>query len=346
MIRNRSSATAASVLALALAASVSVANPARRLLELVRVQRPMQHRNITLFPLTGPSGSAADFTLLDEAIRSGRVEVQEKDGGVVNTVRMRNTGKGHVFGMAGEIISGAKQDRMLEHDVLLPPGSAWLDVPVYCTEHGRWAGSSARFESKGQVVAGRVRARAAQSGSQSEVWDEVGATRRTLGVATPTEAFAKVYEDSDVQEQTRSYHERFDRLPALNPEAVGVAVAVGDRLVCVDLFASSELFRQMWPKLLRSYVIDAVAARPEGRLGVADVASFVRAAARGSAAERSNVGTGSLWRLSGAGCSGSALTFRGGIVHLDLFPDERFSTDRSEEGDAPRLDIRRQGSHR
>lgn len=346
MIRNNLSVTAAAALALLLIAPVSVANPARRQLELVRVQRPMQHRNITLFPLTAPAGGAVDLTLLDDAIRSGRVEVEEKDGGVVNTVRMRNTGKGYVFGMAGEIISGARQDRMLEHDVLLPPGSAWLDVPVYCTEHGRWVGSSARFESKGQVVAGRVRARAAQSGSQSEVWDEVGETRRTLGVATPTEAFAKVYEDSDVQEQTRSYHERFDRLPALNPEAVGVAVAVGDRLVCIDLFASRELFREMWPKLLRSYVIDAVAARPEGRLSAADVSSFIRDAARGSATERSSVGAGSLWRLSGAGCSGSALVFRSGIVHLDLFPDGRFPTDRGEEGDAPRLDIRRQGSRR
>ena len=61
---------------------------------------------------------------------------------------------------------------------------------------------------------------------------------------------------------------------------------------------------------------------------------------------RTALSVGSLWRLSGAGCSGSALVFRSGIVHLDLFPDGRFSTDRGEEGDAPRLDIRRQGSRR
>jgi len=108
------------------AASISTAQPhegsaATNLLSRVSVGSQSGYENLTLFPLVGPASTYSIYALLDEAIRSGRVKVQEKDGGEVNTVRMKNAGKTRVFGMAGEIVSGAKQDRMLQDDVLLPP---------------------------------------------------------------------------------------------------------------------------------------------------------------------------------------------------------------------------------
>jgi hypothetical protein len=325
-------------------AALANANPVTNLLRVLSVQQPLQHRNLTLFPLTGPKGSLPTFEMLDAAIAAGQVQVREKGSGEVNTVRIRNTGKSHVFGMAGEIISGAKQDRMLQNDVLLPPNSAWLDVPVYCTEHGRWSGSSADFGTRSEMAAGRVRARAAQSGSQSEVWDEVDVTRSALKVATPTQAFTKVYEDADVQQKSSSYVSHFERLPELRPDAIGVALAVGGRLVCVDLFSSPHVLRQMWTKLLRSYVIDAVSVTPAGRFGAEAVAEFLRGAARASCSSRPAVGAGALWRLSGGAVSGSALTFRQGVVHIDLFPGEGVPVDGDPDTDAPRLQIRRDNS--
>ncbi|MBN2466175.1 hypothetical protein JXD38_11195, partial [candidate division WOR-3 bacterium] len=242
--------------ALVAAAGIAVAQPkpgpaATRLLDGIAVKSPFGYKNLILFPLVARPSGWSSYTLLDDAIRSGQVKVQEKDGGQVNTVRVKNTGKTYVFGIAGEIVSGAKQDRMLENDVLLPPGSGWLDVPVYCTEHGRWSGTSESFGTKGYVVSGRVRQRAAETQSQEVVWDEVDAAHRGLGVATPSQAFAKVYEDKRAQEQARPYLDELDRLPDLCPGALGVVVAVGNRIVCVDAFGSPVLFRKMWPKLLR-----------------------------------------------------------------------------------------------
>jgi hypothetical protein len=244
-----------------------------------------------------------------------------------------------VFGIAGEIVSGAKQDRMLQDDVLLPPGSGWLDVPVYCTEHGRWTGTSMNFGSKGYVASGRVRERAARTQSQQEVWAEVDAAHEGLGVATPSRAFAKVYEDESAQEQARPYYEKLDRLPELCPGALGVVVAVGSRIVCVDAFGSPALFRKMWPKLLRSYVIDAMQSRPAGRIEQKQVQQFVDDAALAEVADQPTVGAGRLQRLAAANASGSALLFRSSVVHLDLFPD---SNPETRDGSAPRLDFRRQ----
>ena len=330
--------------AIAAAALVATAQPlggstARDLLSRVSVGSPSGYENLTLFPLLARTSGHSTYGLLDEAIRSGRVKVQEKDGGQVNTVLMKNTGKSYVFGMAGEIVSGAKQDRMLRDDVLLPPGSGWLDVPVFCTEHGRWAGTSMSFGTKGHVVSGRVRERASKSQSQEEVWAEVDAAHQGLGVTTPSRAFARVYEDKDAQEQARPYIDKLDGLPRLFPGALGVVVAVGSRIVCVDLFGSPALFRKMWPKLLRSYVIDAMQSPSHGRLSKKQVQQFVRGAARARVTGQPTVGAGKLQRLSAANASGSALVFKNAVVHLDLFPGLSIETD---DGPTPRLDFRRQ----
>jgi hypothetical protein len=330
--------------AIVAAACVAAARPhsgsaATVLLARVTVKNPSAYGNLTLFPLVGPAATNSGYVLLDAAIRSGQVKVQEKDQGEVNKVRMKNTGKNYVFGIAGEIVSGARQDRMLQDDVLLPPGSGWLDVSVYCTEHGRWTGTSMDFGTKGYVASGQVRERAAKTRSQQEVWDEVDAAHAGLGVATPSRAFAKVYEDKDAQEQARPYYDKLDRLPELCPNALGVVVAVGSRIICVDAFGSPALFRKMWPKLLRSYVVDAMQSRPAGKIGQKQVQQFTDDAALADVSDQPTVGAGRLQRLTAANASGSALVFRSTVVHLDLFPD---SNPETRDGSAPRLDFRRQ----
>jgi hypothetical protein len=339
-MRNLSSVAAALAAAFCVAAGQPhVASPATDLLARLTVRSPSGHENLTLFPLTGPASGYASYRLLDEAIRSGQVRVQEKDGGEVNTVRMRNAGKTYVFGMAGEIVSGAKQDRMLQDDVLLPPGSGWLDVPVYCTEHGRWTGATMSFGTKGYMASGKVRGKASQTGSQEEVWAEVDAAHAQLNVATPSRAFAKVYEDKGAQEQAQPYLDKLDGLPSLFPGAVGVVVVVGSQIVCVDAFGSPELFRKMWPKLLRSYVVDAMQSQAYGKLTAKQVQQFVRSAAGAQVTSRPTIGAGTLQRLTASNVSGSALVFKKTLVHLDLFPGSSLETD---DGSTPRLDLRRQ----
>jgi hypothetical protein len=335
---SRAAAVIATVASIA-AAQPLARSPATNLLSRVSVRSQSGYENLTLFPLVGAAATNTSCTLLEEAITTGQVKVQEKDGGQVNTVRMKNTGKTNVFGMAGEIVSGAKQDRMLQDDVLLSPGSGWLDVSVYCTEHGRWIGSSMSFGTKGYVASGAVRGRAARTQSQEEVWAEVDAAHEGLGVATESRAFAKVYEDKAAKEQAQPYYDKLDRLPEICPNALGVVVAVGNRIVCVDAFGSPALFRKMWPKLLRSYVIDAMQSRPAGSIGQKQVQQFIKTAALAEVTDQPTVGAGRLQHLTAANASGSALVFRSSVVHLDLFPD---SNPETRDGSAPRLDFRRQ----
>ncbi|MFO7676715.1 MAG: DUF6569 family protein [bacterium] len=320
---------------------LAAANPLSGVLGRLAVRPAVRHGNLTVFPLVGATGGSGSYLTLDKAIARGRVEVQEKDGGDVNLVRVRNTSNGHVFGLAGEIITGAKQNRMLERDVLLPPNSGWLELPVYCVEHGRWHGETMEFSSKGQVAAGRVRGRAANTRDQSEVWAEISANKADLGVAAPTSRFDAVFEDRNVQDEVRGYRAKLEsQVPALAPGAVGVAVAVGGRFVCVDVFGSPALFRALWPRLLESYVVDALAGRPAGAMTADDVRAVLRDAASAAQVARPSVGVGQAWRIEGTAVTGSALVRGKEVVHLDLFPAE-------DGGATPlRLDIRRPGGIR
>jgi hypothetical protein len=184
-----------------------------------------------------------------------------------------------------------------------------------------------------------VRERAAKTESQQEVWDAVDAAHAGLGVATPSRAFARVYEDKDAQEQAQPYLDKLDGLPALFPGAIGVAVAVGEKIICVDAFGSPELFRKMWPKLLRSFVIDAMQSQAHGKLTARQVQQFIRSAAGAQVSNRPTVGAGTLQRLTAPNASGSALVFKKSVIHLDLFPD---GNPVREDVPAPRLDVRRQ----
>jgi len=306
------------------------------LIQSLKAGNPITYKNLTVFPLIGKSTGSGAYVLLDKAIAEGDVEVQEKEGGEVNTVRVRNTSKKSVFGMAGQIITGAKQNRMLGKDIILPPESGWLDVSVYCVEHGRWSGVSMDFGSKGQIAAGRVRAKAANSQSQSGVWDEVRANNAELGIVTESDRFDAVFDDTKVQGDLSGYKKELEKkLPKLAPTAVGVAVAVGDRIVCCDAFSTPALFHKLWPRLLESYVIDAMARTPEGKTDKADVGRFLADAAEGSIVARQSIGAGKLFRVEGDVATGSAIVNGSEVVHLDLFPSE-------EAGGTPfELDIRR-----
>ena len=130
-------------------------NPVRELGASLSVAEPKTYRNLRIFPLLAENQGGKSFLPIDRAIRNGDLEVQEKGSGEVNTVRVRNNSGSLVFGLSGDMIVGARQDRMLKEDVLIPAHSGWLELEVYCTEHGRWTASTGNFGSIGKVVPGQ-----------------------------------------------------------------------------------------------------------------------------------------------------------------------------------------------
>jgi hypothetical protein len=288
-----------------------------------RLGDPVTYENLTIFPvLSGESARTSGFMTLDEALstgdaviseegseglrrtRDGRPIVQDyQSGASVNRLVLINRGKRPLVLLAGELVSGGKQDRIIAKDRIVGPGERPLPLDVFCVEHGRWS-SGTQFAAAKIMVHPSVRERAAVDQKQEQVWDAVrsGSTARAdAGVAgaapllsargieraiasdAPTQSYAKVYNSRAVGVPIDTFVEevqkRFERATAnLEGErVVGVVVAYGAEVAWSDIFASRELFGHYWTKLLRSYAIEAL-ARPQTKeqASLDDAREFLR----------------------------------------------------------------------
>jgi ARG and Rhodanese-Phosphatase-superfamily-associated Protein domain len=282
-----------------------------------KVLEPIRHGNLAVFPVVATkSYPTSEFLTLDEGLRSGEVIVTEAgsvqglvrrqpqngihhDGAEVNRLVLVNNSKRPLLLLAGEIVSGGKQDRVIGKDRIVPPESDPIDLSVFCVEPGRWVATSEHFgaseamygKNAGGPIHGSanppmaimaqpsVRAKAMADKNQNEVWNEVNKQKAAMtvevaGVApqaetemAQTSSYAKVNENAEVKRQVdavakpieQSYQSLIGQLRDRN--AVGVVVAVNGRVIWADIFASTDLLAKYWPKLVRSYASEAIVTR-------------------------------------------------------------------------------------
>ena len=219
----------------------------------VKVGNAVEYKNLKIFPIISTKVlSTQNYVTLDQASNKGWLKIKEIGSGQVNAVEIKNTGNQPVFAMTGEMITGAKQDRMLNQDVLLPPKSGWVRVPVYCVEHGRWVSVSSEFKSGELLVPNAVRSKAKIHESQAEVWDEIAASQDMLGIASGTGAVRANYENKAIEKKVSEYVEKFGKMPNLSNSTIGVVVTIGNRIICFDLFANNSLLKKLWKKLKKA----------------------------------------------------------------------------------------------
>lgn len=256
--------------------------PIAGLVKVLEVGRPVSHQGLSIVPIYRVDAPAAkDWVMLDEAVRNRWIEIAELDGGRVPQVRISNLSKRTIYLMGGEILTGAKQDRILASDLLLGPGTRNLVVPVFCVEHGRWTAVSTGFTTKNNIGTFDLRARAAAKGAaaQSEIWDKVAEQNARVGAASPTSAYQDAYESAEAKKSIAAIESRMAAIPRLMKDTVGVVIALGGRIVSADIFADPALFQKQWPKILRSSALAAQGRRGEGALKQEAAADFLKALA-------------------------------------------------------------------
>ena len=200
-------------------------------------------------------------------------------GASVNELALVNRSGKKLLLLAGEVVVGGKQDRIVQEDRVIPPVSVPVALNVFCVEHGRWTprstsygggggANSARvaapvvaapekFDSLGAVAHPKLRAASQDRKEQSAVWDEVSKNNAKLGTKNSTDTYQEVYANKKVAGQLDDYVRTLER-EVMQPGVVGVIVARNGRAVWADVFASQRLFASYWPKLLKSYVVDAI----------------------------------------------------------------------------------------
>ncbi len=306
-------------------------NPLTDLIQRISVRPAYTYKGLTVFLLETPRVTdPTDYMTMTEALERETLSITEKGGGSVPVLLARNTGRRPVLMLAGEIVVGGKQNRTLRDDVLLPPRSDQVELPVYCVEQGRWTGASMEFGTKSALAAPNVRAGAVQKRPQAEIWASVSDYNASLGVQTASGDLQTALDSERVKEAQAEYREAFGK--HWRPRAVGMVIARWGRIVAADVFCNPGVFRKHRDRLLDSYVVDCIAFRrdaeePDERMPRAvpspdDAARFLRRALRAEFEWRSTPGSGRLLDFSGRGISGAALVQKEHVLHACLLPDE------------------------
>jgi hypothetical protein len=220
-----------------------------------KVLEPIRHGSLTVFPVVvSRSYATGEFLTLDEGLRSGEVVVTEygnvrglmrrgvtpavrRENAEVNRLVLINNSKRPLLLLAGEIVTGGKQDRVIGKDRIVPAESDPVDLSVFCVEPGRWVATSEHFGTSGTTyggtvggpMAGRspsasgtlmaqpsVRAKAMGDKDQNQVWAEVrkqqasmsaslevsgAAPSPSAGEIQSTSSYARVMENKDVKQK-------------------------------------------------------------------------------------------------------------------------------------------------
>jgi hypothetical protein len=272
-----------------------------------------------LHPKDTAGGPPLDILTLDESRARGALTITERGQASVPELIAENHGKAHVLLLAGEILIGGKQNRVLREDLLLPPRSGPQIITVYCVEQGRWNEGRRDFDSRGSVIQPSVRSQVLRKAAQSRIWSGIAAASRGLHAPSATGSYQAIYDKPEVRAHLDRATRSFDLTAA--SAAVGAAVFVGPDLAGVDCFHASGLFAREWPKLLRAYALDAYRAAP----GAWDEASarsradgLLRAAARVEGRARPGAGVGRLIEFALDGRRGAALLFEGRAIHVAI----------------------------
>ncbi len=227
------------------------------------VRKPTVYNHLAIYPVFRKTPiDVGNYMTLDEAQNAGIIIITEGPNASVPMVVILNTGRWPIYIMAGEIIIGGKQDRMVSYDVLIPAGKE-IEVSVKCVEHGRWHGGSVKFKSGGGLGARAVRS-ALQFKGQQDVWNEVSKTCREHDAVSESGTYRAILSSKGVDRRSKPFLDAMGK-GLRDDDMVGMIMALNGEVVCVDIFANPRFFAKVKDKLLKAYVLDAISARDTSR---------------------------------------------------------------------------------
>lgn len=190
----------------------------------------------------------------------------------VNTLYIQNISKDTIFVMAGEVVKGGKQDRVIAQDMILPPHSEKIDLAVFCVEKGRWTYKEhSQFDGYFSVVSNSVRKTVIKEKNQSAVWDEVDKAVSRNKAESSTGAYTNLVNAEDYQKELKEYLSYFSREFKNTTNCIGFVGVSGDRIIGCDIFASAELFEKQKEGILKGYITEAIVSNTKPDLEINEV---------------------------------------------------------------------------
>lgn len=253
----------------------------------VNVTGPYTHKNISIYLVHGRNAIDADkFLTLEEAMDEKKATVHETEN--VNQLTITNSSNFNIFIMSGDIVKGGKQDRVIQYNYIVPPGIKRMPVQSFCVESGRWEKRGnenlERFSSSREMIASKdLKMSVKRDKSQSQVWSKVaemqGNLEKNLGAPVKGDSVSSLQltlEHGKVREARQEYARALDKIMKDQKDVIGYSCVINGKINSAEIFASDVLFKKLWPKLLNSSIVEAVAASGKGGRYTPKTASEVK----------------------------------------------------------------------
>ena len=195
----------------------------------------------------------------NQAAISERTNERGRIRASVNTLSFENFSDQPIFLMSGEVITGGRQDRVIARDMVVPPRSGLVDIPVYCVEKGRWPGNTQKDKFQNYHEASmHLRQVIDREQNQSAVWSEIAKENRRDGVRTSTEAYTAHANSPDYIRRENEYLAFFNDKFMNKENIVGIVGVTGGVVMGCDIFASRDLFYREYNNLIFAYIDEAL----------------------------------------------------------------------------------------
>ncbi len=281
---------------------------------------------LTVVQLNTQPCNTFEYITLTKAMKQNLIEIRElNQSGSVNEVYVINKSRHFVFMTDGDVLSGAKQNRVLNTSVLLLPESKTV-LPVSCVEQGRWSYASEKFSSTDYVIPINMRAaksnkvmcsmRSSKSfrADQGEVWDKVAQYSSQMNVTSESNNF------SDVFDQRQSAYAKFLNVFQCHQNANGLAFFIKKELKNIDVFNRTEVYEEYFPKLIKGASLDVYGLNYKEKMTDAEVSfktlDMLDKLETLNPETHQGVSAGNEKRFGSDEASGFELNYNGHLIHL------------------------------
>lgn len=308
----------------------------------VRVVSFQKHKRLSVVQLLTAQQNTVNYISGPKAIQEDLIQVKEvSESGSVNNLLVFNLSDKYVFFMDGDILMGAKQNRVLNTSVLLAPNSK-ITLPVSCVEQGRWSRISAKFmqsdyitplklrAGKSRNVSVNLRARSEFDAGQGEVWKDVEDYQIAFSVKSPTGSL------SDVYEKEKDNFEAFIKNFVVNKDANGLALFSDKQLLNIDVFNRTDIYQEYFPKILRSTAME-ISHLKDKENKLEEVEAIYKTQATFDLLEKlektkhPGVAAGEESRFDSDELTGFELDFKNNLIHLTALNVEK-EKDKKQNG--------------
>lgn len=291
----------------------------------IEILESQKYENVEAIPIRSDFFGKKDFLTLKKGYEMNLVEIKELDHSTVNAVSCKNDSVAPLILIDGDEITGAMQNRII-NDTLLIPAKSTVNIPVSCTEHGRWhtrgEGEASRtfepslYSANHSTRSRKSRASYEERDYQGEVWDSISEFESRSNFKSMTSALNDSYEN--LKDKQNDYLSKFHIEDGQN----GVIFIVNGEIKGLELFYNHSIYKQYHEKLCRSYIIEAIVEKKS--VDNIDRLEFVKVMENISHSEfksKKSIGLGDNVKFSNDFGSGSSLVWEDELIHMTFFKD-------------------------